>query len=88
VKPPKTSESKVGQPGLTEPPFTGLRTALAGAEEVREAGTGTLYGQPVTNFLAILEPGQLGHEKDLASTSRLRAIERRDRHRHRSKRKK
>ena len=72
VKPPKTSESKVGQSALTEPPFTGLRNALAGAEEVRETGTGTLYGQPVTNFLAILEPEQLGHEKDLASTSRRR----------------
>ena len=70
VKPPKTSESKIGQSALTEPPFTGLRKALAGAEEVRETGTGTLYGQPVTNFLAILEPEQLEHEKDLASTSR------------------
>ncbi len=71
LKPPKTPESTVSQPALAEPPFTGLRKALAGAEEVRETGTGTLYGQPVTNFLAILEPEQLEHEKDLASTSRL-----------------
>jgi hypothetical protein len=70
VKLPKTPESKMDQPALAEPPFTGLRKALAGAEEVRETGTGTLYGQPVTNFLAILEPEQLEHEKDLASTSR------------------
>lgn len=70
VKPPKTPASKVDQPALAEPPFTGLRKALAGAEEVRETGTSTLYGQPVTNFLAILEPEQLEHEKDLASASR------------------
>jgi hypothetical protein len=70
VKPPKTPASKIGQPTLAEPPFTSLRTALAGAEEVRETGTGTLYGQSVTNFLAILEPEQLEHEKDLAATSR------------------
>ncbi len=69
VKLPKTPESKVDQPALAEPPFTGLRKALAGAEEVRETGTSTLYGQPVTSFLAILEPEQLEHEKDLASTS-------------------
>ncbi len=72
VKPPKAPESKVDQPALAEPPFTGLRKALAGAEEVRETGTSTLYGQPVTSFLAILEPEQLEHEKDLASTSRRR----------------
>jgi hypothetical protein len=70
VKPPKTSELKIDQPALAEPPFTGLRKGLAGAEEVRETGTGTLYGQPVTSFLAILEPEQLEHENDLASTSR------------------
>ncbi len=70
VKLPKTPGSKMDQPVLAEPPFTGLRKALAGAEEVRETGTGTLYGQPVTNFLAILEPEQLEHEKDLASTAR------------------
>ncbi len=70
VKPPTTPESKVDQPALAEPPFTGLRKALAGAEEVRETGNSTLYGQPVTSFLAILEPEQLEHEKGLASTSR------------------
>jgi hypothetical protein len=70
LKPRKTSKSTVNQPALAEPPFTGLRKALAGAEEVREAGISTLDGQPVTSFLAILEPEQLEHEKDLASTSR------------------
>jgi hypothetical protein len=70
LKSPKTPKSTVSQPSLVEPPFTGLRKALAGAEEVRETGVSTLYGQPVTSFLAILEPEQLEHEKDLASTSR------------------
>jgi hypothetical protein len=70
VKPPKTSESKVGEPALVEPPFASIRKALAGAEEVREIAPGTLGGQPVTNFLAVLEPGQLEHEQ-LASTARL-----------------
>lgn len=70
LKSPTTSESKVGQPPLAEPPFTGLRKMLAGAEEVRETGTGMLDGQSVTNFLAIIEPEQLEHEKDLASIAR------------------
>jgi hypothetical protein len=68
VKPPKTAPPK--EPALAEPPFAGLRKALAGAAEVRELGAGTLYGQPVTNFLAILEPEQLKREH-LASLSRL-----------------
>lgn len=70
LKPRKTSQLKASQPALIEPPFTGLRKALAGAEEVRETGTSTLDGQPVTSFLAILEPEQLEHENDLASASR------------------
>ena len=68
VKVPKAAPLK--EPALSEPSFAGLRKALAGAEEVRELGAGTLYGQPVTNFLAILEPEQLERE-NLASTSRL-----------------
>jgi hypothetical protein len=38
---------------------------------VRELGPGTLYGQPVTSFLAVLEPEQLKREH-LASAARLR----------------
>lgn len=71
VKAPKTTEPKIGEPALAEPPFEGLRKALAGAQEVRELGTGTLYGQPVTSFLAVLEPEQLKREH-LASAARLR----------------
>ncbi len=70
IKVPKTPAPTIGEPALAEPPFAGLRKVLAGAEEVREVGAGTLYGQPVTNFLAILEPAQLEREH-LASTSRL-----------------
>jgi hypothetical protein len=70
VKAPATSEPKIGEPALAEPPFEGLRKALAGAKEVREVGAGTLYGQPVTSFLAVLEPEQLKREH-LASAARL-----------------
>ncbi len=70
LKPSKTSAPTIGAPALAEPPFTGLRKTLAGAEEVRETGTATLYGQPVTDFLAILEPEQLKRES-LASMSHL-----------------
>jgi hypothetical protein len=68
IKPSKTPMPTIGAPGLAEPPFTGLRKTLAGAEEVRETGTATLDGQQVTDFLAILEPEQLPRE-NLASTS-------------------
>jgi hypothetical protein len=70
IKIPKTPAPKIGEPALAEPSFAGLRKVLAGAEEVRELGAGTLYGQPVTTFLAILEPEQVEHEH-LASISRL-----------------
>jgi hypothetical protein len=70
IKTSKTPAPTIGAPSLAEPPFTGLRKTLAGAEEVRETGTATLYGQPVTDFLAILEPEQIKRES-LASTSRL-----------------
>src|ERR1700721_2357384 len=70
VKAPKPIEPKIGEPALAEPPFEGLRKALAGSKEVRELGPGTLYGQPVTSFLAVLEPEQLKREH-LASAARL-----------------
>jgi hypothetical protein len=44
--------------------------ALSTAQEVRELGTGTLYSQPVTSFLAVLAPEQLEHEH-LASAAQL-----------------
>ena len=69
IKTPKAAPPK--EPALAEPSFAGLRKVLAGAEEVRELGAGTLYSQPVTNFLAVLEPAQIERE-NLASTSRLR----------------
>jgi hypothetical protein len=70
TKAPAASEPKIGEPALAEPPFEGLRKALAGAKEVRELGAGTLYGQPVTSFLAVLEPEQLKRE-NLVSAARL-----------------
>lgn len=70
VKAPKIAEPKIGEPALAEPPFEGLRKALAGSKEVRELGPRTLYGQPVTSFLAVLEPEQLKREH-LASAARL-----------------
>jgi len=70
VKAPKIAEPKIGEPALAEPPFEGLRKALAGAREVRELGAGTIDGQPVTSFLATLEPEQLKREH-LASAARL-----------------
>jgi hypothetical protein len=68
-EPAKTTEPQIGEPSLAEPPFVGLQKELAGAREVRELGVGTLYGQPVTSFLAVLEPEQL-KGKLLASASR------------------
>jgi len=70
VKAPKATEPKIGEPALAEPPFEGLRKALAGAQEVRELGAGTVDGEPVTSFLAVLEPEQLKREH-LASEARL-----------------
>jgi hypothetical protein len=70
IKAPATSEPKIGEPALAEPPFERLRRALAGAREVRELGAGTVDGQPVTSFLAVLEPEQLKREH-LASATRL-----------------
>jgi hypothetical protein len=69
--PSKTAGPKIGEPTLLEPPFEGVRKVLSGAREVRELGSGTLYGQPVTSFLAILAPEQLEHEH-LASAAQLR----------------
>jgi len=70
LKTPHATEPKIGEPALAEPPFEGLRKALAGAKEVRELGAGTVDGQPVTSFLAVLEPEQLKREH-LASAARL-----------------
>jgi hypothetical protein len=70
VKAPKATEPKIGEPALAEPPFEGLRGALVGSSEVRELGAGTVDGQPVTSFLAVLEPEQLKREH-LASAARL-----------------
>jgi hypothetical protein len=63
---------KIGEPRLVEPPFAELTGLLAGAREVRELGPGMLDGQPVTSFLATLEPAQLEREKIAASRSPLR----------------
>lgn len=69
VKMPKTAGSNVGPPAIVEPPFDTLRKVLAGAQEVRELGAGTVNGQPVTTFLALVTSEQLEHEH-LASTAR------------------
>jgi hypothetical protein len=58
-------------PKLAEPPFAGLLKLIAGATEVRELGPSTVDGQPVTRFLAALEPSQLNGES-LASTARVK----------------
>ena len=71
VKAPKASKPKIGEPALAEPPFEGLRKALAGANEVHELGAGTVDGQPVTSFLAVLEPEQLKREHLASAAARL-----------------
>jgi hypothetical protein len=43
-------------PALAQPPFTGVQKLIAKAREVRELGPGIVDGQPVTRFLAVLEP--------------------------------
>jgi hypothetical protein len=58
VKAPASTKPKIAEPTLAEPPFAALQEKLAGAREVRELGPGTLDGQPVTRFLAILKPSQ------------------------------
>jgi hypothetical protein len=62
-------KTQTQEPSLAEPPFTVLEKELAEAREVRELGPGTLDGQPVTRFLAVLEPAQLKNEA-LASAAR------------------
>jgi hypothetical protein len=61
IKAGATPQSSV--PPLAEPPFSALENELAGAHEVRVLGAGTVSGQPVTSFLAVLEPGQLEGQK-------------------------
>jgi hypothetical protein len=71
-KPPTPSQPvkpQTQEPSLAEPPFTTLQKELAEAREVRELGPGTLDGQPVTRFLAVLERAQLKSEA-LASAAR------------------
>lgn len=71
--PLKLGKSKLpsaSEPALLEPPFAALDKTLAGAREVRELGSGTVDGQPVTSFLAVLEPSQLKSEA-VASASRV-----------------
>jgi hypothetical protein len=62
---------KIGKPSLAEPPFEGLRTMLADAQEVRELGAGTFEGQSVTSFLATLSPEQLKSDLGSAGEPRL-----------------
>jgi hypothetical protein len=58
----KATAPASGEPALAEPPFTGLQKLFAGAKEIRELGAGTLYGQPVARFLAVLEPRALARK--------------------------
>lgn len=73
ITPPPKSATKpnIGEPTLAEPPFTGISKFLAGAREVRELGPGTVDDQPVTSFLATLNPSQL--EPSASSRVRRRA---------------
>lgn len=64
----KTTKPESLEPKLAEPPFTKLTELLNGAEEVRELGPTVRDGQPVTRFLATLEPAQL-RDKALESTA-------------------
>jgi len=61
IKKDATPPSSV--PTLAEPPFAALEKDLAGAREVHVVGPGTVDGQPVTSFVAVLEPSQLEGEK-------------------------
>jgi hypothetical protein len=64
IKKDATLRSSV--PTLAEPPFGALEKDLAGAREVQAVGAGTVDGQPVTSFVAVLEPSQLEGEKPSA----------------------
>ncbi len=65
----KSGEPQPSEPKLAEPPFGSLAKLLSEAHEVRELAPATLAGQPVTRFLAVLEPAQL-KSTPLASASR------------------
>jgi hypothetical protein len=69
LAPSQPVKPQAQEPSLAEPPFTALEKQLAEAREVRELGPATLDGQPVTRFLAVLEPAQLKSEA-LASAAR------------------
>jgi hypothetical protein len=72
VKAPASTKPKIAEPTLVEPPFAALQKMLAGAHEVRELGPGTLDGQPVTRFLAVLKPSQLASDRKLGTAHPLR----------------
>ncbi len=65
---------RVGEPELAEPPFAALAKLLDHAREVRELGPGVVDGQPVTSFLATLEPTQL--QRNQRPTRRRRRLRR------------
>lgn len=57
-KPPAKPEPPPTAPSIAQPPFASLVKLLAGAREVRALGPGTVEGQPVQRFLAVLTPAQ------------------------------
>jgi hypothetical protein len=59
-------------PRLAEPSFTALERALSEAREVRELAAGSIEGQVVSRFLAVLSPTQLKEGSPLAEASRAR----------------
>lgn len=66
----KTTEALAKEPKIAEPPFAELAKLFAGAREVSELGPATVDGQPVTRFIAVLEPTQLDSGTS-ASTARV-----------------
>jgi hypothetical protein len=69
---PKVIKPMPTEPKIAQPPFAVLAKLLAEAREVQELGPATVDGQPVTRFLAILDPAQLKSEP-LATGARLSA---------------
>jgi hypothetical protein len=68
AKPPTTPAPVV--PRLAEPSFTALERALSEAREVKELPAGSIEGQVVSRFLAVLSPTQLKEGSPLAEASR------------------
>lgn len=75
----KEGKALTAPPAVTEPAFTKLFEEFAGAHEVRELGAGTVAGQPVTSFAAVLEPSQLEGEASASSSPLTAALARRPR---------